>query len=64
MVDREDMTEKPPPDESTSSDELLERLQSTDPTEAADVAESLADSLAADLATTETLPRGETGDAS
>ncbi|GMQ99099.1 MAG: hypothetical protein BMS9Abin17_1651 [Acidimicrobiia bacterium] len=51
-------------DESTSSDELLDTLQSVDPAEAPDIAESLAESLATDLAATEPPPRDGVGESS
>jgi len=60
--DGEDMKHKHTQDESTSSDELLDALQSADPVEAPDIAESLAESLATDLAATEPLPRDGEGE--
>lgn len=60
--DSEDMTEHHTPDEPTSSDELLEELQSADPAEAPDVAESLANSLADDLTDTEPLRTNGVGE--
>jgi len=50
--------------EATSSDELLDALQSADPAEAPDIAESLAESLATELAETEPLPRDGAGERS